>query len=56
MNTDMARGNEPVAVTEPFAAMLGHTPIAGSVRAVLETSIVIKNAGDRYQETPFNLT
>jgi hypothetical protein len=36
--------------------MLGHTPIARPIRAVLDTSIVIKNADDRYQETPFGLT
>jgi hypothetical protein len=30
-------------------------PIARPRRAVLEPPIVIKNNGDRYQETPFNL-
>jgi hypothetical protein len=31
------------------------TPIAAPQRGVLEASIVIKNTGDRYQETPVNL-
>jgi hypothetical protein len=37
------------------AASRGQAPIAGPLRAVLDPSIVIKNNGDRYQETPFNL-